>query len=254
LIARIVSRSAGSDPQFLMPQHSPRGFWVVVPAAGGGSRMGSGTPKQYAPLLGRAVIEWTIMVFLRRADCLGVVVALAEGDRTFRNLSISYDPRVSLCVGGTNRIDSVISGLNALADRAQGGDWILVHDAARPCLSDHDLASLLTELGEDAVGGLLAAPLADTLKQSDGGDRVTATVERAGLWRALTPQMFRYETLARALQNARDQSVVVTDDAQAIEMLGLKPRLVTGRADNIKITYPEDLQSAERILSNRAQS
>jgi 2-C-methyl-D-erythritol 4-phosphate cytidylyltransferase len=142
--------------------------------------------------------------------------------------------------------------LRALQDRAAPDDWILVHDAARPCLSATDLDRLLTELEDDPVGGLLAAPVVDTLKRADEGGRVSQTVAREKLWRALTPQMFRYVVLQRALESARTKGVAVTDEAQAVEALGMQPRLVAGDADNIKITLPEDLLRAERILRSRS--
>src|SRR5690606_17054226 len=140
----------------------------------------------------------------------------------------------------------------ALQDRAAPDDWVLVHDAARPCLSTTDLDRLLNEVDDDAVGGLLAAPVVDTLKRADDGGRVSQTVPREKLWRALTPQMFRYAVLRRAIENAQARGVAVTDEAQAVEALGLQPRLVAGDADNIKVTLPEDLPRAERILKSRS--
>ena len=149
-------------------------------------------------------------------------------------------------------MDSVLAGLNALETRAAAHDWVLVHDAARPCLSSEDLDRLLTELASDDVGGLLAAPVVDTLKRADDQQRVAQTVSREKLWRALTPQMFRFELLRRALTGAIHNGISVTDEAQAIEALGLRPKLIAGDADNIKITLPEDLPRAERILQARS--
>ena len=149
-------------------------------------------------------------------------------------------------------MDSVLAGLHALETRASARDWVLVHDAARPCLSNTDLDRLLTELSNDDVGGLLAAPVVDTLKRADDQQRIDQTVSREKLWRALTPQMFRFELLRQALQSAVDNRVAVTDEAQAIEALGLRPKLVVGDADNVKITLPEDLPRAERILRARS--
>lgn len=149
-------------------------------------------------------------------------------------------------------MDSVLAGLKALEARAGAGDWVLVHDAARPCLSRVDLDRLLNELSDDEVGGLLAAPVVDTLKRADEQQRIDRTVPREKLWRALTPQLFRFELLRRALQSAVDNRVAVTDEAQAVEALGLRPKLVAGDADNIKITLPEDLLRAERILRARS--
>lgn len=149
-------------------------------------------------------------------------------------------------------MDSVLAGLRALETRAAASDWVLVHDAARPCLSNADLDRLLTELTNDDVGGLLAAPVVDTLKRADDDQRVAQTVSREKLWRALTPQMFRFELLRRALLSAVDNRVAVTDEAQAVEALGLRPKLIAGDADNVKITLPEDLPRAERILRARS--
>lgn len=151
-------------------------------------------------------------------------------------------------------MDSVLAGMKALEARAAASDWVLVHDAARPCLASADLDRLLSELGNDEVGGLLAAPVVDTLKRADAQQRIDQTVPREKLWRALTPQMFRFELLRRALQSAVENRVAVTDEAQAIEALGLRPKLVAGDADNVKITLPEDLPRAERILRARSAS
>lgn len=227
-----------------MPRH-----WVIVPAAGRGARMAAGQPKQYLPLLGRALIEWSLQPFLTEARIAGIVVVLAADDRYFETLAVSK--RVRVARGGAERADSVRAGLQAL-DAAADDDWVLVHDAARPCLRAEDLQALMETLADDAAGGLLASPLADTLKQADG-HKVVATVPRANLWRAFTPQMFRYGLLSEALQQAHASKSLVTDEAAAIERLGYSPRLVAGHADNIKITLPEDLAAAELILRQRGE-
>jgi 2-C-methyl-D-erythritol 4-phosphate cytidylyltransferase len=208
-------------------------------------------PKQYLPLAGRAVLEWSLHPFLERKDCEGVVVVLASDDVWWRSLSVASNPRVLTAVGGAERLHSVLAGLRALTHRAGADDWVLVHDAARPCLSADDLDQLLEKLQDDDVGGLLAAPLVDTLKRADGSDRVLGTVSRDSLWRALTPQMFRYELLKRALQLAVDSNLAATDESQAVEALGLRPRLIAGSADNIKITTRGDMERAARILEER---
>jgi 2-C-methyl-D-erythritol 4-phosphate cytidylyltransferase len=208
-----------------------------------------GPPKQYLRIAEKTVLEWSVGALLSRQDCAGVVVALAEGDEHWRQLSLRDEHRVITVTGGGQRTDSVAAGLEALASQCGEKDWVLVHDAARPCLSPHDLQQLIDALRDDEVGGLLAAPVVDTLKRSDG-NRVAQTVSREGLWRALTPQMFRYGLLRRALSEAKKKGMTVTDEAQAIEFLGLKPRLVPGNADNIKVTLVEDLKRAERILLN----
>lgn len=206
-------------------------------------------PKQYLRLAGRAVIEWSLAPLLARPECLGVVVAIGADDQEWTKLDVSRDPRVRSVGGGAERADSVHAGLRAL--QLDDAAWVLVHDAARPCLSAHEVDLLLHTLGSDPVGGLLAAPVVDTLKRADASGRVTQTVNREGLWRALTPQMFRYGILDKALREARARSLVVTDEAQAIEGLGLQPRVVPGSPDNLKITLPEDLRRAERFLAEQ---
>ncbi|HWK52344.1 MAG TPA: 2-C-methyl-D-erythritol 4-phosphate cytidylyltransferase [Steroidobacter sp.] len=227
-------------------------FWVVVPAAGSARRMGAAVPKQYLPLAGRTVIEWSLAPFLAHVRTAAVVVVLAEQDQHWSQTTLARDSKIATTSGGAERMDSVLAGLRALQDRAAPDDWVLVHDAARPCLSGTDLDRLLTELNDNAVGGLLAAPVVDTLKRADDSGRVSQTVPREKLWRALTPQMFRRDLLQRALQSARTKGLAVTDEAQAVEALGLQPKLVAGDADNIKITLPEDLPRAERILNSRS--
>lgn len=227
-------------------------FWVIVPAAGSARRMGAAVPKQYLPLADRTVIEWSLAPFLAHASTAGVVVALAEQDPRWSQTALASNAKIATTTGGGERMDSVLAGLRILHGQAAADDWVLVHDAARPCLTAADLERLLTELRDDAVGGLLAAPVVDTLKRSDDNGRVAHTVAREKLWRALTPQMFRRDILQRALDGARSKGVAVTDEAQAVEALGLQPKLVAGDADNIKITLPEDLLRAERILKSRS--
>lgn len=225
-------------------------FWAVIPAAGSSRRMGAAAvPKQYLQLRGRSVLEWSAAPLLARSDCMGVVVALAADDRHWHTLELSRSPRVATTLGGSERCSSVQQGLQALRGNVRDEDWILVHDAARPCLSGRDLEQLIGAVQDDEVGGLLAAPMSDTLKRADAAGRVAATVDRTGLWRALTPQMFRYGLLDRALSAAVARGVVVTDEAQAVELAGAQPRLVAGSADNIKITVPEDLRRAEQLLA-----
>jgi 2-C-methyl-D-erythritol 4-phosphate cytidylyltransferase len=222
--------------------------WAIVPAAGQGSRFGAGLPKQYTPLLGRPLLSWTLAALLAEPRIDGIVVPLASGDTRWQGLPEFSNPRVRRCLGGARREHSVACGLDALEGAAQDTDWVLVHDAARPCLRRHDLDLLFGALDADAVGGLLAVPVSDTLKRADGERRVCATVARDGLWRALTPQMFRHGLLRRALRLCMERDRLVTDEASAIESLGLQPRLVRGRADNIKVTNPEDAALAEAIL------
>ncbi len=230
-------------------------YWVIVPAAGSSRRMaGSGPPKQYLQLAGRSVIEWAIAPFIELANCERIVVVLAEHDRHWRKQSLARHPKISTATGGAERVDSVRAGLRAIAADVAEDDWVLVHDAARPCLRDTDLSRLIDELADDGVGGLLAAPLVDTLKRADVSDRVQATVPRDALWRALTPQMFRYGLLDRALRAEHGPGAGPTDEAQAVEALGLQPRLVRGDPDNIKITLPEDIERATRLLKSWSAS
>jgi 2-C-methyl-D-erythritol 4-phosphate cytidylyltransferase len=205
-------------------------------------------PKQYARLLGRPVLSWSLAALLADRSLAGVVVALAPGDRRFGRLAEARDPRVRACRGGTRRDLSVANGLDALAGLAHDEDWVLVHDAARPCLRPADIRALTGALRDDPIGGLLAVPLADTLKTAGPGDRCERTVPRERLWRALTPQMFRYGVLRRALRLCRYRERAATDEAAAVELLGLEPQLVPGRSDNVKITMPEDLALAAAIL------
>lgn len=220
--------------------------WAVVPAAGQGRRMGTPLAKQYLTLAGRRVIEHSLKVLLEEPRIAAVVVALAPGDLDFATLPPARDRRVLTAVGGAERHHSVAAGLARLRPLADDADWVLVHDAARPCLTVADLTRLMDRVGDDPVGGLLAVPVRDTMKRADSGGRVHATVDRAGLWHALTPQMFRFGTLMRALAGPAP-----TDEAQAVEWLGLAPRLVEGRADNIKITRADDLALAAAILAAR---
>ncbi len=216
-----------------------------MPAAGIGRRFGADRPKQYAALCGRTVIEWALAPFLSDPRCAGTVLALAEDDLYWASVARCA---VVIAPGGRERSHSVRNGLAALAERAGRDDWVLVHDAARPCLPRGDLDRLLAELGTHPVGGLLATPAADTLKRADGSLEVQQTVDRAGLWRALTPQMFRYGRLCEALDRALAAGRVPTDEAQAIEWLGERPRLVEGAAANLKITSAADLAIAAALL------
>ena len=217
-----------------------------MPAAGVGRRFGTDRPKQYAPLCGRTVIEWALELFLTDPRCAGAVVALAQDDPYWSAIAVRS---VIVAPGGQERSHSVRNGLAALADRASQDDWVLVHDAARPCLPRQDLDRLLAELAAHPVGGLLATPAADTLKRADAAREVQETVDRAGLWRALTPQMFRYDRLCEALDRAHAAGRVPTDEAQAIEWLGGDhPKLVEGAAANLKITSAADLAIAAALL------
>ncbi len=228
-------------------------LFAVVPAAGRGERFGRGRPKQYVALLGRPVLSWSLQALLGDPAVRAIVVALAAGDRRFGRLPEAHDPRVRACRGGSRRELSVASALAVLADEARDEDWVLVHDAARPCLHPSDLRQLVRALADEPIGGLLAVPLGDTLKAAGPDGRSDRTVPREGLWRALTPQMFRYGVLRRALALSLERERTVTDEASAVEALGLRPRLVAGRPDNIKITLPGDRGLAAAILAARGE-
>ncbi|UCJ16590.1 2-C-methyl-D-erythritol 4-phosphate cytidylyltransferase [Pseudomonas sp. MM211] len=228
-------------------------FWAVIPAAGIGSRMRADKPKQYLQLAGKSILEHTLNCFLDHPCLHGVVVSLAEDDPFWPNLSCARDSRIHIASGGAERADSVLNALLRLGELgASEQDWVLVHDAARPNLAQSDLDLLLAELADDAVGGLLAVPARDTLKRVGSDGRVRETIDRSVIWQAYTPQMFRLGTLHRALAEALVSDVAVTDEASAIEWAGQSPRLVEGRADNLKVTRPEDLHYLERLWRGRS--
>ena len=225
-----------------MSHHLPA-FWAVIPAAGVGARMAADRPKQYLQLGGRTILEHSLGCFLDHPCLKGLVVSLAVDDPYWPSLACANDPRIQRADGGSERSGSVLNALlqlNALG--ASDEDWVLVHDAARPNLSRDDLDKLLAELADDPVGGLLAVPARDTLKRVDKHGRVVDTVDRSLIWQAYTPQMFRLGMLRNALGAALGDGVPVTDEASAIEWAGYSPKLVEGRADNLKVTRPEDLR------------
>lgn len=232
------------DMQPFRPKH-----FAIVPAAGAGSRMRSELPKQYLSLLGRPLIHHALTVLCQVPEIDRVFVVLSIDDIEWRRYDWSDlgDKLVPLFCGGATRADSVLGGLRAISDRVEQSDWVLVHDAARPCIAPWHVDKLIRELAHEEVGGLLAVPVADTLKLADERTHVVRTVPRQSLWQAQTPQMFRYVMLRRALEQARD----VTDEASAIEAAGLHPKLVQSDATNLKVTYPLDLHLAEWILRNR---
>ncbi|HYN79772.1 MAG TPA: 2-C-methyl-D-erythritol 4-phosphate cytidylyltransferase [Lamprocystis sp. (in: g-proteobacteria)] len=223
-------------------------FWVVVPAAGVGRRLGAAVPKQYLDLAGRPVIDWTLGLFIADPRISGVWVALGAEDGFWSATAYADHPKVRRVAGGAERCHSVLNALDDLALSADPGDWVLVHDAARPCLRQADLDRLISDLADDPVGGLLAVPVRDTMKGADGEGRVRSTLDRSAMWHAFTPQMFRLGALRHALADAIEAGDLVTDDASAMERLGLAPRLIEGHADNIKITRAEDLPLARFYL------
>ncbi|MDP1658873.1 MAG: 2-C-methyl-D-erythritol 4-phosphate cytidylyltransferase [Methylotenera sp.] len=221
-------------------------FHVIIPAAGSGSRMGADAPKQYLNLHGKTLIQHVIKVFDQATKINTIHVLLNQEDAHWTYLHLSSKMQVHYC-GGDTRANTVLNGLMVIENQVEAGDWILVHDAARPGLSNRLLNQLLNTLENDDVGGLLAMPLADTLKRADSEQRVSATIPRNDLWQAQTPQMFHYATLKKALIEFDGSP---TDEAEAIEALGLKPKLVIGELQNLKVTYPQDLAVLSALLSS----
>ncbi len=231
-----------------------RRCWAVVPAAGIGSRMAAGMPKQYLEVCGRTVLEHTLQRFCDHPAIQAVAVAIASDDHRWAQLGVSRHRKIRRAEGGAERMHSVLNGLTRLEAEAQPNDWVLVHDAARPCIRSADISRLLTQLDQHAVGGLLGWPVRDTMKRVNDDDEVMATIDRSQLWHALTPQMFRLQALKDALQQALAEDAVVTDEAQAMERLGWQPKFIKGAPDNIKITLNTDLALAEIYLRAQAEA
>jgi 2-C-methyl-D-erythritol 4-phosphate cytidylyltransferase len=220
----------------------------VVPAAGGGSRMRADRPKQYLSVRGRTILERTLERLGSYPRLRGMLVGIAADDVYWPTLASPVPKLLNTYVGGAERADTVLRGLQALAVHAHPEDWVMVHDAARPCLRHTDIDTLLADIAGHADGGLLALPISDTVKRADHNRCVEETIPRAMLWRALTPQVFRLGALTTALEKAMHDGVEITDEASAMEYDGARPRLVHGHADNIKITVPDDLALAELYL------
>lgn len=222
---------------------NPTNFWAVVPAAGVGKRMQADRPKQYLPLGGKTVIEQTIQRLLQSGVFSAIAVAVAREDPYWPQLEIATHKNIIVAPGGKERADSVLSALKTLSGQAGEQDWVMVHDAARPCLTTMDINLLIANLQTDTVGGILAAASHDTLKSVNQAS-ITGTLDRNHIWRALTPQMFRYGLLKTALETYAGNPAI-TDESSALELMGFAPKIVEGRPDNIKITRPEDLALAE---------
>ena len=224
-------------------------FHALVPAAGFGARMGNALPKQYLPLAGQPMIAHALHTLCSCPEISTVFVVLAPNDTLFHTYDWSRlgDKLQPLFCGGELRSDTVLNGL--IASEIEPDDWVLVHDAARPCLTQAQLSRLVAELRDDAVGGILAVPVADTLKRADANGRILRTESREQLWQAQTPQMFRAGLLVQALQQASN----FTDDASAVEALGLQPKLVLSDSTNFKVTYPQDMLLAELLLTQQGK-
>ncbi|HEY3486689.1 MAG TPA: 2-C-methyl-D-erythritol 4-phosphate cytidylyltransferase [Gammaproteobacteria bacterium] len=227
--------------------------WVVIPAAGVGRRMQSERPKQYLELLGRPLLSHVLQRFAQLPGLGSIVVALHPADRYWQEIFKPPGLNIQTVHGGAERCHSVYNALVALTGQAQENDWVLVHDAARPCIRISDVQRLMQRIERHQAGGLLALPLTDTVKQADAGGQSEATLDRERLWRAQTPQVFRYGLLKKALHLALEQNIFVTDEAQAMEIVRYRPLLVAGSADNIKITGMQDMKIAELFLQLQAQ-
>jgi len=226
--------------------------WAIVPAAGIGSRMCADKPKQYLDLDGRCVIEHTLQRLASHPGIQGIVIAIAENDPWWSKVSVSKQAEIHVITGGGERADSVLNALTHLNQLVDDNPWVLVHDAARPCLRHQDIDAMLDQLSGHHVGGILGVPVTDTVKRVDNSNGIVDTVDRQGLWRASTPQMFHSQDLMYALHTAKSNKLIVTDDASAMELTGLKPMMVEGHADNIKITVPQDLALASLFLKQQS--
>ena len=229
-------------------------YWAVLPAAGAGQRMNSPLAKQYLSLCGKTVIENTLERLMAFSPLEKLVVVVAENDTCWPTMPIKQHNKLHTVMGGSERIHSVLNGLKYLDQWADAGDWVLVHDVARPCVRLSDITTLIEQLKNHPVGGLLAYPVQDTMKRADAALEVQKTVPREQLWHALTPQMFRLGPLRAALESVLEKGGIVTDEAAAMESMGHAPMLVSGSRDNIKITYPEDLALAQYFLENQSNS
>jgi 2-C-methyl-D-erythritol 4-phosphate cytidylyltransferase len=222
-------------------------YWVIIPAAGSGQRFGATIPKQYLPLHGKPILEHTLAKFFYYRRIEKIVVVIDAKDYFWQQFRLNaYGDKILLTTGGKERYQSVFAGLKTLSAFVNPQDFILVHDAVRPCLQHTDIDKLIDTVGNHPVGGILGTKVRDTLKSINKQDEILDTVHKDNIWRALTPQMFRFTLLWQALQQATLENKYLPDDAAAIEELGLLPMIVEGRQDNIKITYPEDLAVAEK--------
>jgi len=226
-------------------------LWAIVPAAGVGKRVGGKIPKQYLKLHDKALIVWTLGRLLELQDLQEIMVMISAEDSYWPDLNIQNDRRIQTAEGGSERCYSVLNGLIALEDKAVDDDWILVHDAARPCVRITDIHHLIETATSQNHGAILAVPVRDTMKKSNNNNEIEGTVDRESLWHALTPQLFKYGELRRALESALTDGFQVTDEASAMEHAGHRPLLVEGASDNIKVTLPEDLALAGFFIKNQ---
>lgn len=226
-------------------------YWVIIPAAGVGSRFGKTFPKQYLKIGEKTVIEHTISLFLSLDWITKIVIVLSPDDTFFSQLPLYGHSKLVCVPGAEERMDSVLNALNHLETIVKKQDWILVHDAVRPCLHPKDLRSLVTDLQDDRVGGILATPVQDTLKYLDEKQNITHTVERTNLWQAQTPQMFRFELLINAYRHSKKLGLKLTDDASAVEQLAIHPKVVKSEHPNPKLTLARDLPFVRALLTSQ---
>jgi len=234
-------------------QPSPK-FWVIIPAAGIGSRMQSSLPKQYLNISTQSILEHSVHCFLSHPRFDSVAIGIAKDDPYFKLLELSENECAEVFEGGAERVNSVMNGLDFLAGRAKADDWVWVHDAARPCLSHEDIDALIASLPNAQDGSLLAAPIYDTIKRANNQLQVGMTVDRSGLWRAMTPQVFSYSQLYDALTVCIKNEELITDEASAIEACGGHPLLVSGSEKNIKVTRPNDIELARQYILSASTS
>lgn len=229
-------------------------IWAVVPAAGSGSRMQLDKPKQYCELDGKTILEHSLGRLLSHPQINGVVVALSGQDQYWSGLDLKEHNKPVICVeGGEERCHSVLNGITRLEQEISGDDWVMVHDAARPCVRAADLDKLISQLHDHPVGGILATRVRDTMKRGDVENNIVHTVDRENLWHAQTPQMFRVAVLKSAIQKSLEKGLLITDEASAIEGQGMTPLLVEAHEDNIKVTRQQDLSLAGYYLQAQKQ-
>lgn len=237
-----------------MSSLAPPKFWVIIPAAGIGSRMQADKPKQYLDIENKTILEHTVRCFLEHPAFDEVYVGISPQDQYFERYKLHEKQGIKTFQGGKERADTVLNGLNYLSDQAAEQDWIWVHDAARPCLSPTEIDTLIRELSRTEIGLVLGVPISDSLKrisldeQLNGLPKIAETVDRTGLWRAMTPQIFKYSELKTALRYCEEEGIVVTDESSALEKKGLSALMVHGFEQNIKVTLPTDLLKVQEYL------
>ena len=233
------------------PQKDNANCWVIIPAAGIGSRMNSSFPKQYLALNGRPLIEHSLERFLARPWVKSIIVAIHKDDQRWQKLKLSTNPKIQTVIGGDERVDTVNNAIDSIIGQLHDDDVLMVHDAARPCITEQDLDLLYDAAKSSKSGAVLADRLSDTIKRDDGNQSILKTLSREGLWRALTPQVFPKDILIDALKTVKKEQVNgITDEASAVEYIGFSPKLVQGRSDNIKVTKSGDIGLASLILES----